>query len=1026
MAGNPKIPAIHRLGVWLIFLLLTLCAQGCQENDGYQWIEVTPESQLNDGPRQFTFEFPTAHWFDINCASNNRSCVAVGQDGRIKRSEDGGKSWGVGILGLLPDLLAMHGKGNRLVAVGSDGAIAHSEDAGKTWSSVVSGTSKELLAVHGVGDQLVAVGSGGTIVRSEDAGKTWSVVASGTVDALFALHGIGNRLVAVGRAGEIVRSEDAGKTWAIASASSDPSINLSAVEGADNWLVAVGSRGKIVRSEDAGKTWVEVASGTKYDLNALYCIGDQLIAVGIGGVVVRSEDTGRTWSVVFSGTQSALVAVHGVGERLVAIGNYGVIVYSENAGKTWAVVPSGAGSSLLGVHSVDRRLVAVGDDGEIIRSEDAGQTWSLAFSDPFKILRAVHAVGERMVAVGDNGTIVLMTANGILWPTLAKFGHRSALGPQGLLLLRFVINDHDQFCQQEKNCTLEIVGRNEADFLSKRPSISIAVKQVGKAWEASVNPKDFNMHSGETLHIEAVLKGANFSMHYPVDQPAFSIPYQVDPRPFYVAISLGTLASMIAFIYWFRPLWLLAIYRRVGIFEAVQKLNIPGLSEGLQIALKLTVLPWLISRPRVLDAWLTQNLDAFSTVFDQEEAVARLHYYPLPLRRGTTQETVQTPSPEDFAADFSARHMLLQILGAGGSGKTSLAAQLGRWALDRRLMEHLAVPIWLDSDIADVRKWLTQRVKEIARDDELPVSFIQALFKTKRLLFIVDRLSERTAASREAFKHLPDWLAVVIFTARYKIELKSSDLKYIETLGLDSRTVMGFIETLIQHSDESQKLMSLNSKASLVNEFAKVITVSNKEERITPLLVSLFVQIKLAQIAASPSEEPQFIPTNIPEIYFEYLNRVNPSDQAVPNYLPKEKLLRVAGLLACLELGDDFRPKRIDRHEVEKALAKENLLADGMNPLQRLIDNQVLEQRREGSDYLIAFTLDPVAEYLAAFAHGKRCSKSADAWQKLIADVDAQGKQANGFLTALRITHQIYSSTYEWPAISFPELAEED
>jgi photosystem II stability/assembly factor-like uncharacterized protein len=75
------------------------------------------------------------------------------------------------------------------------------------------------------------------------------------------------------------------------------------VQGADNWLVAVGRAGDIVRSEDAGKTWVVAASGTKYDLNALYCIGDQLIAVGIGGVVVRSEDTGKTWSVVFRGSK---------------------------------------------------------------------------------------------------------------------------------------------------------------------------------------------------------------------------------------------------------------------------------------------------------------------------------------------------------------------------------------------------------------------------------------------------------------------------------------------------------------------------------------------------------------------------------------------------------------------------------------------------------------------------------------------------------------------------------------------------
>jgi hypothetical protein len=114
------------------------------------------------------------------------------------------------------------------------------------------------------------------------------------------------------------------------------------------------------------------------------------------------------------------------------------------------------------------------------------------------------------------------------------------------------------------------------------------------------------------------------------------------------------------------------------------------------------------------------------------------------------------------------------------------------------------------------------------------------------------------------------------------------------------------------------------------------------------------------------------------------------------------------------EQGEDFRLKRIDRQVAEMALAKESLLGNDLNPLQRLIDNQVLEQRQEGGGFLIAFSLDRVAENLAAFAHVNRCKSNTEAWKELIEKVMTQREQARGFLAALKITHQFYADKYGW------------
>ncbi len=100
---------------------------------------------------------------------------------------------------------------------------------------------------------------------------------------------------------------------------------------------------------------------------------------------------------------------------------------------------------------------------------------------------------------------------------------------------------------------------------------------------------------------------------------------------------------------------------------------------------------------------------------------------------------------------------------------------------------------------------------------------------------------------------------------------------------------MGFLEMLIENADGSHGLLGYRPKAELALRFAEVITVGGKEERITPLLVTLFVKKALAQLAAAPGDLLETMPASIPEVYFEYLCSVNPDDELTKNFLPGEK-----------------------------------------------------------------------------------------------------------------------------------------
>lgn len=65
--------------------------------------------------------------------------------------------------------------GNTAWAVGDDGALARSDDGGATWSQVDSGTDENLYAVH-FGDAAhgAAVGRRGTVLVTSDGGATWT------------------------------------------------------------------------------------------------------------------------------------------------------------------------------------------------------------------------------------------------------------------------------------------------------------------------------------------------------------------------------------------------------------------------------------------------------------------------------------------------------------------------------------------------------------------------------------------------------------------------------------------------------------------------------------------------------------------------------------------------------------------------------------------------------------------------------------------------------------------------------------
>jgi photosystem II stability/assembly factor-like uncharacterized protein len=140
--------------------------------------------------------------------------IAVGEDGEIWKSVDGGASWTAETSGTVDPFRGVSACAGAMIAVGINGMIRRSVDVGETWSAVTSGTTENFWSVSGWGLVVVAVGDAGTIRRSVNAGATWSTVTSGTTDDLFAVTASpSGRWTACGAGGRILQSQDDGLTW---------------------------------------------------------------------------------------------------------------------------------------------------------------------------------------------------------------------------------------------------------------------------------------------------------------------------------------------------------------------------------------------------------------------------------------------------------------------------------------------------------------------------------------------------------------------------------------------------------------------------------------------------------------------------------------------------------------------------------------------------------------------------------------------------------------------------------------------
>ncbi len=230
-------------------------------------------------------------------------------------------------------------------AVGHDGVVLHSSDGGRTWVKQLDGRAISALMLAWAQAE---------VARLEDASAAApedETLLTALDNANFALDdakagsesGPSRPLLdvwfrdaregwAVGAYGMILQTTDAGKTWAYLPGLDNPDrLHLNAVLGlADGSLLVAGEGGRLyLRAEGQWQPTQQLTDASLYKLLPL--ADGRLLAMGFGGALFSSDDQGRSWQGIPLPVKASLYGGEQLADgSLLLTGQAGVVLYSQD------------------------------------------------------------------------------------------------------------------------------------------------------------------------------------------------------------------------------------------------------------------------------------------------------------------------------------------------------------------------------------------------------------------------------------------------------------------------------------------------------------------------------------------------------------------------------------------------------------------------------------------------------------------------------------------------------------------------
>jgi HEAT repeat protein len=491
---------------------------------------------------------------------------------------------------------------------------------------------------------------------------------------------------------------------------------------------------------------------------------------------------------------------------------------------------------------------------------------------------------------------------------------------------------------------------------------------------------------------------------------------------------------VVLFIFWIRPIWLLRSVDRYwkALSESKIESKIPGISgeiiQTIGMIICFTILA-LRYHPRVLDAWVAKNIKSVRRVFEKKDSVQKCEVY-IPIPVILNDETISELTAKDLRSQFN-KHLL--IWGEGGSGKTSLAFQIAKWAMSDDENEwicknHQMLPVLIEEDIEVeaargkdpfIAMIQGQLNDELGSDTE-PISeeLLEHLLRKQRILVIVDHLSEMSEQTRE-FIH-PEMsdcpVNALVVTSRIKEKLGGVNKTTITPLLVEGNRLSSFMDAYLIKLDNARSLFTDSQFFEACKNLSNIVGQS----KITVLLAKLYAdQLIAAKRNLIGDIKPEDVPDNIPDLMLRYLNLLNEKVPEAQNKLKNPTVHRDVQVLAWECLKTNYQPKTTKREDAIIAIGNN----EGEIHLDYLEKRLHLIQTISPAEDKIRFTLDPLVEYLAALYLCSLYRNDENQWSELLNHID-NISISQGFLIALRDCCSAKGEEYNIPSFVLEKLLE--
>lgn len=302
--------------------------------------------------------------------------VAVGERGIILVRDGGEKAaWAqakVPVSVTLTDVAFADGRNGW--AVGHDGVILSSSDGGAQWTVRFDGNKANTLMLadaKAAVDKAQAAGAKGDSDALMDAENALGdIEAAAKFGPSRPLLGVWFRDArtgyAVGAYGQAFRTTDGGANWtSMGAAIPNPEgLHYNAIAGGPgNMLAIAGESGYIYRSLDGGDAWQRIETGYSGQLYGVLFTGRSMLAYGFGGRVFRSEDGGATWRETPAVTKKSLVGGTVRGASIVLAAQDGALLQSDDDGASFRVVRQGDAVPTAGMLALNGTILLSGIGG---------------------------------------------------------------------------------------------------------------------------------------------------------------------------------------------------------------------------------------------------------------------------------------------------------------------------------------------------------------------------------------------------------------------------------------------------------------------------------------------------------------------------------------------------------------------------------------------------------------------------------------------------------------------------------------